>query len=83
MMNYKIISLLKEGDVREELSDMERKAFNNFTTWYADMYQQDKQPRSGLVGHLKDIWAQIFHGEYRVSLADLKKKARELVNMLA
>lgn len=82
-MQCRIIALLKEGGVWEVLSKEESKVLRDFVAWYADMYQENKQPRPGIIGSIKDILDQVIKGEYRVKLESVRRKASELADILA
>jgi len=80
-LKSRLESLLNQG-LREALTAAQRKKFQDFYTWYADMYDERLRPHSGWIGRIKDIWAQTMRGEYRVPLTDVQKKAKELSELL-
>lgn len=80
-MRHQIEPLLKQG-LRDSLSKEESKLFYDFVAWYSDQYDPKKPPRSGLIGKTRDGWAQIFRGEYRVSEADIKSQAKEIIDLM-
>ncbi len=55
---------------------------NDFFAWYLDMYDPKLPPRTGALGRIKDRYAQIARGEYRVSETVLKAKAADLYKLL-
>jgi hypothetical protein len=74
-------AMLKE-DVKKHLSPEEAKVFKDFVTWYLDMYNPKLPPRAGVGGRIKDRYAQLLHGEYRVSEMDVRNKADGLRQLL-
>ena len=80
-MSYQIEPLLKEG-LDDCLSKQESRIFYNFIAWYSDQYDRKKQPRPGFLGRAKDLWAQTFRGEYRVSDEMVKAQAKKIVDLM-
>src|SRR6266850_2431998 len=76
-----IMSLIDRG-LRKELSSEEAEMFSNFMIWYLDMYDEQLQPRSGLVGAVRDRVDQVVKGEYRVSLDAVRRSAAQLLDVL-
>lgn len=76
-LQWRLEKFIKEGH-RSTLSLKHRKIIGEFFDWYVDMYDSRLLPRPGIVGHLRDTWAQIIRGEYRVSLQDVRRKAQEV-----
>lgn len=80
-LQWRMEKFIKESHSRT-LTEKQRQKVRNFFTWCVDMYDPKIPPRRGILGHLQDAWAQVIHGEYRVSLQEVRKKAKELKKLL-
>ncbi len=80
-LQSQLIGALKK-DLKKSLSANEAKMLNDFFAWYLDMYDAKRPPRAGILGRIQDRYAQLLHGEYRVSEADVRRKAEELRKLL-
>ena len=80
-LRSRIYAMFK-GGIEKTLSRQEAAKLNNFFAWYLDMFNPEQQPRTGIFGRIKDRFAQIFRGEYRVGEASLRTKAAELHKVL-
>ena len=80
-LQWRLEGFIKSGRSRT-LSPKQRKALGDFFDWDVDMHEPKFLPRPGILGHLQDALAQIIHGEYRVSLEDVRRKAQEVERLL-
>jgi hypothetical protein len=68
--------LNKEGFRRALRGGEEQRVVREFIIWYLDMYDPSLQPRTGVIGRIKDTLDEMFRAVYRVSLEELREKAR-------
>lgn len=80
-LRSRIYAMFK-GGVEKTLSAEEAAKLNDFFAWYLDFFNPNQLPRAGIIGRIKDCWAEFFRGEYRVSESSLRTNAEELRKML-
>ena len=81
-LHWRMEKLIK-GGYSKILTEKQRREFKGFFAWCVDMYDPKLQPRPGFTGWIRDTWAQVARGEYRVSIKDVKRKAQQLEALLS
>lgn len=77
-----LVDLLKRG-VKSNLSPTERKHFDDLFIGYVDMYDEKLLPRSGIIGAVLDLIDQMFRGNYRISLEEVRVATRRFEQELS
>ena len=70
------VNLIKQK-VYCSMSENEWQRFERLFRGWIDRYNAKYQPRNGVIGKLRDICDQVFHGNYYISLDRLRAKTRE------